>query len=295
MKLNLFPVVGMDRILRPWNIHRLNLSRLPTLDLKATKLSEWLNPHVGSMMSSRERSLRKKNEEDALMFIKDTLHTILVRSSGIQGGRTHRLFALRDNTTKICDTILFINGLKFDLHSHTIVCDGYVLTLTPDLLLEMESVFATLVLNGDMMNVAVMEDEMQTWKQLLPAFVERCRSSWNHGENCEYKSQGKTQLTQIMEVDPLCSCGRGKDVEGMSKDALWRVFAPYVTRVAMSPLFAVSYLESVGRNPEAYRCALCRGKGKPKPMTCVRCKKVRYCSRECQKKDWKTHKKQCKP
>jgi MYND finger len=294
MKLNPFPVVGTDRILRPWSIHRLNLSRLPTLDLKATKVNEWLNPHVGSMMSSRERSLRKKHKEDALMFIKDTLHTILVRSSGIQGGRARRLFALQDHTTRDCDTILFINDLKFDLHSHTIICDGYVLPLTPDLLLKIESVFAKLVVNGDMVNVAMMEGEMQTWKQLLPAFVERCRS-WNHEENCEYKSQGKIPLTQIMEVDPLCSCGRGKDVEGMSKAALWRDFAPYVTRVALSPLFAVSYLETVGRDPAAYRCSLCRGKGKPKLMTCSDCKKVRYCSRECQKKDWKTHKKRCKP
>jgi hypothetical protein len=28
--------------------------------------------------------------------------------------------------------------------------------------------------------------------------------------------------------------------------------------------------------------------------TCARCKKAKYCSQECQKVDWKTHKKSCK-
>ncbi|EGO03813.1 hypothetical protein SERLA73DRAFT_119451 [Serpula lacrymans var. lacrymans S7.3] len=97
-----------------------------------------------------------------------------------------------------------------------------------------------------------------------------------------------------MEKNPLCSCGRGKDVEGMNKVNMWKPLAPYVTRIALSPLFAVSYLETVGRDPEAYRCFVCRGKGKPKLKMCTVCKKVRYCSSECQKKDWKVHKLRCK-
>jgi hypothetical protein len=67
-----------------------------------------------------------------------------------------------------------------------------------------------------------------------------------------------------MERDPLCSCGKGKDVEGMHKVAEWAKLAPFAVRVAFSPLFAVSYLEKVGRDPAAGRCFVCRGKGKPK-------------------------------
>ena len=29
-------------------------------------------------------------------------------------------------------------------------------------------------------------------------------------------------------------------------------------------------------------------------LRCSRCKKVNYCSKECQRSDWKQHKKQCK-
>ncbi|KIJ28641.1 hypothetical protein M422DRAFT_189456, partial [Sphaerobolus stellatus SS14] len=67
-------------------------------------------------------------------------------------------------------------------------------------------------------------------------------------------------------------------------------FAPYVTRIALSPLFVVSYLESVGRDPTKHKCSVCRGRGKPKIMACNICKKARYCLQQCLKKDWNAHK-----
>jgi hypothetical protein len=43
-------------------------------------------------------------------------------------------------------------------------------------------------------------------------------------------------------------------------------------------------------------CANCGRKpgGEKAFSTCARCKKAKYCSQECQKVDWKTHKKSCK-
>ena len=38
-------------------------------------------------------------------------------------------------------------------------------------------------------------------------------------------------------------------------------------------------------------CGQC---GQKSSSCCSRCQLVSYCSRECQKKDWKTHKKVCK-
>jgi hypothetical protein len=294
MKLNPFPVVSANETLLPWGIHRLNLSCLPILDAKATSVDKWLNPHVGAMLSARERSLRKKAGKDTLMFVKDTIHTIFVRAAGTQGGPAQRLFSLQDKATNNCDTILFVGDLRFDLHSHTVVCDAYVLPLTRLLLMRIEKSFVKLVHEGNMANIPVSEGEMKSWKQLVPALVERCRTSWKHDSNCEYKSEGKIPLTDTMEKDPLCSCGRGKDVAGMRKVKLWNNLAPHVTRIAISPLFAVSYLETVGRDPARYMCSVCRGKGKPKLMKCSTCHEVRYCSRDCQKKDWLKHKKRCK-
>jgi hypothetical protein len=288
MKLNPFSVVRTGEMLSPWTIHRLNLSRLPTLDFTATNMEEWLGFHLGSMMSTREHSLRKHHGSDTLMFIKDALGGLFAGFSGTQPGPRCRVFSLQDQATNNLDTLFFITDLRFDLQCHTMICDGYVLPLTHDLMRKIAIPFIKLLQSE---NVGTLEGEIQAWKKLIPAFVERCRS-WTHGANCEYLAQRNIPLTEEMELDPLCSCGRGKDAEGMSKVALWRNFAPYVTRIALSPLFTVSYLESIGRDPW---CSVCRKKGKPKLLTCTVCKAVKYCSKDCQKKDWKVHKQRCNP
>jgi hypothetical protein len=249
--------------------------------------------HLGSILSAREHALRKAHEDDALMRVKDTLNTIFVQSTGSQGGDIHKVFTLVEKDSNNCDTVIFISNLRFDLALHTLVCDGYVLPLTKKLLSTIEAPFLKLVNARVMWNIGVSKVEITAWKRLLPALVERCRS-WKHTETCEYIVQGKVPLSDEMERDPLCGCGKGKDVEGMTKVAQWAPLAPFVVRVAFSPLFAVSYLEMVGKDPAAGKCFVCRGKGKPKMMKCTACGKVRYCSKECQRKDWKAHKPRCK-
>ncbi|KZP26299.1 hypothetical protein FIBSPDRAFT_819685 [Athelia psychrophila] len=289
MQLHRYPVVGVLNGMNLWNIHRLHLPSLPILDTKAKHVDKWLNTHIFSTMSMREKSLRKKNDSDALLSVKDTINSIFVLSSGIQDGVTKRVFKL-SNSKNNSDTIIFVSDIRYDMHSHTMVCDGYVLPLTRSLVQTLSVPLGSLAHSGDMANLS---QDVQSWKQLLPALVERCRFSWSHGPNCEYTPKGRIPLSEDIENDPLCSCGRGKDVDGMLKDHAWSKFAPHVTRVALSPLFAVSYLETVIRNPEQRRCFVCRKKGKMK--TCTKCQKVRYCGPVCQKRDWKLHKEKCKP
>ncbi|KAJ6589067.1 hypothetical protein B0H19DRAFT_1014154 [Mycena capillaripes] len=294
MKLNPFPVIGGNLALAPWSLHHVNIPHLPTLDTEANDVKGWLKPHLVWMLSARERKLTKTHENDPLALVKDTIHTIFHHATGIAGGPLRRVFGLRDKPSTECDTIIFISDVRFDLSCHTLVCDAYVLPLMPSLMSEIRGDFGKLIQEGNIFNVGVYGDEMRAWKQLLPALAERCRS-WKHASNCEYATRGKVPLSVEMHFNPLCSCGRGKDVEGLKKVELWSKFAPLVHRIALSPLFAVSYLEPVTRDPEAGRCAVCRGKGKPKMMKCAKCTKVRYCSRDCQRKDWEAHKPKCKP
>lgn len=298
MRVRPFPLTpSRSREIQTWNIHYINLSRLPTLDCARPKeLYKWLNPHVGSMLSTRERSLRKKEQNDTLMFVKETIHAIMVRGSGIQGGKPSRVFALMDKATKNSDTVLFVDAFRYDQSAHTVVCDAFVLPLTHTLLEKHNGPFSKLLQDqkSPVEYVNLMEGEVKQWKHLLPAFSERCRTSWTHREGaCEYEIQDRVPLSEEIEHNPLCSCGQGKDVEPMTKVLTWRPFAPYVTRIALSPLFAVTYLEPIMRDINSRRCWLCRGKGKPKLKECSKCQKVRYCGTECQTKDWPMHKKKC--
>jgi len=108
------------------------------------------------------------------------------------------------------------------------------------------------------------------------------------------------------ENDPLCGCGKGKDVSAaFMKEKKWESAAPFVTRIAIGPIFGVPYVESVGDfgnltkhesdQERRDRCARCGGLGKPKLLLCGACKSIDYCSAGCQKEDWKKHKLVCKP
>ena len=303
MHLNQFAIIPPSSAsgkFRTWSLPYLNLTSLPTLNVKSKGLSRWLNPHAASMMAAKELKLRKnpdKGDELAksMLSLKESIHAILVSSAGVQGGSVKRVFALQQEETRAnSDTVIFVNYLCFDLSSNAIICDAYVLPLTVDLLKRIQRPFSRIVVPGQIVWVPLSEGARISWKRMLPALAERCRVSWEHGDNCEYNSSRRIPLTEEKERDPLCSCGRGKDVSGMLKVPEWRPLASHVTRIALNPLYAVSYLEAVGRDPALRKCSLCRGKGNPRLKECTGCRRVRYCSSQCQKKDWKSHKPYCK-
>src|SRR5436305_13498948 len=97
------------------------------------------------------------------------------------------------------------------------------------------------------------------------------------------------------------------------------VLQKYATRIAISPIFTVPFVEDcflrdtprgVGGIGDLYtslqnkeqRCNAC-GSDKKKAsngtsealLTCTRCKTAKYCCKECQKADWKEHKAVCIP
>jgi len=81
---------------------------------------------------------------------------------------------------------------------------------------------------------------------------------------------------------------------------------PKVTRIAVSALYAVPYLEGTRR--EIPEVAATLAGYHPRPLSdklgchvcfklpakkCGKCLDVAYCSKECQVSDWKEHKKSC--
>lgn len=169
--------------------------------------------------------------------------------------------------------------------------------------------------------VNVTDSELKAWKMILPAFVERCQS-WKHkAETCQYVKSGQIPLLTGLEdaAMPLCSCSIGhipKDLVPMVKiPKLETLLQRYATRVAISPVFSVSYMEpkftstartvlsssraaetipqtpSTSTNNVRAACGkkggTAVGGGSRPPLQCSRCPRVSYCSQECQEKDWK--------
>src|SRR5690606_22425685 len=142
---------------------------------------------------------------------------------------------------------------------------------------------------------------------------------------CEYRAKGKIPLSLEKGQRVLCSCGEGVFDKDFKIDAPgWVVFMKHAVRGAISPSVysprvdnrhdglgnmpagsvpgALARSES-GEDEEEEKgakatCGVCGKEGAKsgavKMKACSRCGRGSYCSRECQKADWKVHKKGCK-
>jgi len=310
MSLKPFPVIQQDKTLCLWNIHYVDLERLPVLDLSSPDRLSFLPIHVILSYSDRERRLckvqsenaRKASDLDVITRVKQSIHHLILISCGLEKGK-RSVFGLSDPENGGIYTLIFVNGVCLDLASHTVVLDACVLPLTEDLASRLFGAIERLN-EGELMQVLTQPNEVKAWKHLLPAFTERCRK-WSHTANCEYLSRGVPVSEEIAQ-SPLCSCGRGKNLGAFTQKKNWEAFAPYVTRAAISPLFAVPFIDSTGADlmdvfqgvrevqKDKNACAKCHGPGKPKLLLCGACRDASYCSVSCQKADWKVHKQSCK-
>jgi hypothetical protein len=299
LSINPFPISVTEGVEAPWNIHRLNLDILPVMDISQPELLRKISVQLAGAVTDREQSLRDaKDRTDTLLGVKNTIHAIV---SEFLGSRRARAFMLRASNKDV-DTLIFATALRLDLASHGFVIDAQVLAFSDSMGYKVKDILRAIFL--DVKYIESYGEEAVAWKRLLPAFAERCRT-WKHGPNCEYLAGKKVPLSLEYYRDLLCSCGKGKDVTSeFRKEEAWELAIPYVTRVAIGPLYGVPYAEDVGRfvaglgaakppEPEKW-CQKCGGLGKPKLLVCGSCKSVSYCSVDCQKADWKTHKGTCR-
>jgi hypothetical protein len=292
LNINPFPISVTEKVEAPWNIHRLNLDILPVMDISEPEPLGKIPVQLVCATTDREQSLcNAKDRTDTLLNVKNTIRVIV---SEFPGSRRVRVFALHAN--KNIDTVIFVTALRLDLASHGFVIDAQVLTLSERMVHE---VWGTLsAIHPEAGLIEFHGEEAVAWKRLLPAFAERCRT-WKHGPNCEYLAGKKIPLSLECDGDPLCSCGKGRDVAPeFKKEEGWKSAIPYVTRIAIGPLYGVPYAENVGLFVTGLgaekRCQKCGSLGKPKLLACSGCKSVSYCSVNCQKTDWKTHKGTCR-
>ncbi|CAL1701832.1 unnamed protein product [Somion occarium] len=68
MAMNRFPVVRNGGNTVAWNMHRVNMDRLPLLDISQTEQLDWLNPAVSGMFSDSDRTAREGRAERDLVL-----------------------------------------------------------------------------------------------------------------------------------------------------------------------------------------------------------------------------------
>lgn len=308
-----FPLIFDGRSLNSWNIPYLNLSRLPVLAVDDRKRSAWLNAHIALGFSDQEREQKVTGTEmQPLTQLKDSIHAMTMHYIGHQtiNSKRTRIVGLDRTSDGGIDTVIFITDLRLDLPSHTFVLDAFVMPLQVGILGTLGPLLGRISHSGALVSVVVSAEELVVWKRLLPTLVERCRT-WKHKTDCNYIRHGSIPLSIEHAQNPICSCGQGIVTDAFKAEKQWAPFTPYVTQVAISPFFAVSYLHSVDGKIKKLsaeivtrssvsastrtQCIKC--KKQPPQVTlsvCSTCKAVSYCGKACQTADWKAHKPVCK-
>ena len=318
LSLSPFPISREGQLFNLLNIHYLNLNRLPALQLsmKHEKL-QWISLHLGLTLSDKEKIARESPTQDPGPFVslKESIAAVFIRWSGAEKesevGRSRFLPLGLYNPARGIGiyALIFVNDIRLDLASHTIVADACIIPLTQQNLDKLSPALQRLAGRG-LTQIATLDEETRLWKILLPALSERCRT-WKHLSTCEYLLKGIPACMEGFEESPLCSCGKGKDLGNFGTRPEWKEFHSEATRIALSPLFSSSInkmrppmktdVETASSSKSSsetsksltHWCANCSGPGQPTLLSCSACKQIKYCSRTCQKSHWKTHKSHC--
>ncbi len=331
--INPFPVIVRNK--QPpvaWSAPRVQLDSQPKVPIKKGSDYSWIKAVMTMTRSEQEKWETElepsKRTPNAKLDLKESLHALFFSYVGL-----NRDYGFIDKF-QLClegtggHTLIFATALRHDLDSGSIVLDACVVPLTISRVHSLHAALARLVAAKPLM-INVSKEETVLWKNILPALVERCRT-WKHKPTCEYQNKGAPLSTEVAET-PLCSCGEGQVSPEFLKRQDWAAFRKYATRIAISLIFPVPYVESLvsqlkDLNPKNLRkassstsgpitrpdgsssgsiqtsptagdsmdtCNFCGARSKDTKL-CGRCKGVRYCNAACQRAAWKEHKKLCK-
>ena len=213
LSLSPFPISREGQLFNLLSIHYLNLNRLPALKLplEHEKL-KWMSLHLIMGFSDNENIAIKK-DRGPLINLKKSITAVFFRWAGVQKSTENvksrfQPFGLYNHSGGIgFYTLIFVNDIRLDLASHTIVADACVIHLSEKNIDKVTPALDRLFGIGPSM-IETPDDEAKLWKLLLPALAERCRT-WKHLPTCEYLLQGIPTFMECLEIDagPLCSCG----------------------------------------------------------------------------------------
>jgi hypothetical protein len=293
------------------NMPYLDLKQLPIVDTTDSEVVDWLDPHLAFQYSSRQRANKgltaDQKSRDVRAGFKQTLLEMFVLYSGANSTSKQIVFTLNSRTTGEGYFTIIVTSMRLDLANRTVVLDAAVLPGTK----EAREKYSNIAPEISPVKLLIDSRELTLWHYAFPAWVERCRE-WKHTEACEYKSNGLIPLSvrkgrSPKGISPFCSCGNGilppNFVTGVPK---WNMVSKHAVRAAISPCFAVDYVDPVYAPGDTKRqvvyldpaCITCKAftcKDGGPLLTCPKCLKAAYCSKQCQVSDWAVHKDECEP
>ena len=250
-----------------WHVPYLNIEELPHLDTRSTAEVSLLHSHVSFMFSNQERALReadfgldqpKATIGRPRIDLKDGLMTMFARVLGNAQPGIERAaaFGLNMNDANGVQILIFVSRTLFDPATRTILLDAAVVPLTKKIVTGVLFDMVMRKLHSKLCVVNLIPEELKCWKSILPAFAERCRS-WEHmSSSCEYIETGRVPPSagHLDGASPLCSCGTGEIpknfVPSLAIPQLDTFLQTCATRIAISPIFAVPYVDPCFDLPE---------------------------------------------
>ncbi|RPA80865.1 hypothetical protein BJ508DRAFT_326956 [Ascobolus immersus RN42] len=202
-----FPAILCHQGLCLWNIHRIDLDKLPALELGK------LNPnmifsHFEYAMSLRERDNLAKVDSRQ---ISETRTDLLAGVKSVLTDLVRSVLLSPNSFILVGDSIIFPTDLRLDASSNTIVIDACILPLTSPFKMAPEA-NAFVAKNIQALNegLVIPEKVDRIWKELVVSSVERCRGKrYSHDpQKCEYHTGGKIPLTYEAREVPFCSCSK---------------------------------------------------------------------------------------
>ena len=199
--------------------------------------------YVSYVFESRACFEKHRHRKDVRLNFKDSLFSMFMTFSGLQR-KASPVFGISNPTGGGIHILVFVSCLRLDLGNHTVVLDVALLPLNNQLVPRIHSFLAALSGMG-LCTINADDDEMRLWKQVIPAWVERCRQ-WEHRPSCEYMAKSQIPLSLENGQTPICACGDGKlPPKFISSVPKWDSVSKYAVRAAISPSFSVPFVEQV--------------------------------------------------
>lgn len=291
----------------------------------------WIGLHaspVATMSGGEFREYKKFLADKASTMpgrlgVKESLQTIYAHLVGAEGQTQSNIFQFCTPTSYF--GVLYIDSVRMDISNQSILADAAFIPC--HMSVEMAPLVAMLGARRDnMVGIKMKEEEINFWKHMMPGLAERCRR-WQHKSRCEYKMSGCIPISTEHDKRYMCTCGYGvfaanylKDVK-KSQDLLQyavRVAVPVifaspinaddpgpVATPSPSPRRAETQSQAQVRRPEprlvdlsakkdtCFECGAKSCKDGSALLRCAKCRTAQYCSADCQKQDWKSHKQLC--